>query len=139
MHKFVLNLLSNKDDRYSAQQIYHASCLPANLPNDKPRATSLQQMCAVFYCLSITVLPLEIKLPRGERRDPINQYNLPHFCACLKPGPRFPMRYETLELFKYLLTWLIHVYVYKNAYMQRLSMEVKSTAGQGTFHTHFRV
>ena len=54
-----------------------------------------------FYCLVISVLSLKIhcqdgegfQLSRGEGWDPINQFNLPHFCACSKPGPGFPEPY----------------------------------------------
>jgi len=56
--------------------------------------------------LFINVLQLEIKLSRGEG------LTTPHFFACLKPGPVFPMSCQNLFLFsmKWLFILLIQLY-----------------------------
>ena len=42
----------------------------------------------IFYLFVYICIAMEIQLSRGG--DPINSFNLPHFFAHLKPGPRLP-------------------------------------------------
>jgi hypothetical protein len=52
-----------------------------------------------FYHLFLYVLPLplEIQLSTGDSWYPINWFNPATFCACLKPGTKFPTSYHSID------------------------------------------